>query len=112
MINYQLIFYRCTHYKVTGCNGKVILYFNPISTILSAIIIWAFVIWCIVQPDQSNKYLGKVRDWITDVWTWLYVGTQDVWAVFIIVLYFSKYSNLKLGEFSYFLLVGLHPSQK
>ncbi|KAJ7373553.1 hypothetical protein OS493_011155 [Desmophyllum pertusum] len=30
--------------------------------------------------------------------TWLYIGTQDVWALFIIVLYLSKYSKMKLGK--------------
>jgi len=35
--------------------------------------------------------------WITRKWTWLYIGTQDAWALFIVVLYFSKYSNMKLG---------------
>ena len=37
-------------------------------------------------------------EWITQTWTWLYIGTQDVWAVFIVVLYFSKYGNMKLGK--------------
>ena len=36
--------------------------------------------------------------WVTKTWTWLYIGTQDAWAVFIIVVYFSKYSNIKLGK--------------
>lgn len=28
----------------------------------------------------------------------MYIGTQDAWAVFIIVLYFSKYGKMKLGK--------------
>ena len=36
--------------------------------------------------------------WITRVWTWLYIGTQDVWAVVIIVIFFSKYGNMRLGK--------------
>ena len=30
--------------------------------------------------------------------TWLYIGSQDLWAVFAIMLYFSKYADLKLGK--------------
>ena len=30
--------------------------------------------------------------------TWLYIGSQDLWAVFAIILYFSKYADLKLGK--------------
>jgi len=88
---------RCTHVQWKW-GDHLLLYFNPISSIVSAIIIWAFVIWCMVAPLQSKEVLKEVRTWVTDVFTWLYVGTQDVWALFIIMLYFSKYSNLKLGR--------------
>ena len=33
-----------------------------------------------------------------DKFTWLYIGSQDLWAVFAIILYFSKYADLKLGK--------------
>ena len=33
-----------------------------------------------------------------DKFTWLYIGSQDLWAVFAIVLYFSKYADIKLGK--------------
>ena len=71
--------------------------FNPVVSALSAMIIWAFVIWCIVEPKSSLAEMNKWKDWITKTWTWFYIGTQDVWAVFIVVLYFSKYANVKLG---------------
>lgn len=28
----------------------------------------------------------------------MYIGTQDIWALFIVVLYVSKYSKFKLGK--------------
>lgn len=71
--------------------------FNPVVSFFSAAIIWAFVIWCILEPKSSLNEMGKWKDWITKTWTWFYIGTQDVWAVFIVILYFSKYSNVKLG---------------
>ena len=36
--------------------------------------------------------------WITDTSTWLYIGTQDIWFIFILVLFFTKYGNMKLGK--------------
>ena len=30
--------------------------------------------------------------------TWLYIGSMNLWAVFAIILYFSKYADLKLGK--------------
>eukprot|EP00794_Sanderia_malayensis_P003779 gene3779-4302_t len=83
---------------IKGKIGCISIYLNPVVTIFSAVIIWGFVIWCIVKPEGSLKELSKWKNWIGDTWTWFYIGTQDVWALFIIVLYFSKYSNFKLGK--------------
>ena len=78
--------------------GPVNIRLNPIVSIVSAVIIWAFVIACIVKPKESLAEMKLWQTWITDKWTWLYIGTQDVWAVFIVVLYFSKYGDMKLGK--------------
>ncbi|XP_057293165.1 glycine betaine transporter 1-like [Hydractinia symbiolongicarpus] len=90
---------RCLHVKGVINLGPlpISFYFNPLTTIVSAVIIWGFVIWCI-RDDDALKHLTEVKTWVTEKWTWLYVGTQDVWALFIIALYFSKYSNMKLGK--------------
>ncbi|XP_032221430.2 glycine betaine transporter 1 [Nematostella vectensis] len=71
---------------------------NPVVTIISAIIIWGFVVFCLRWTDLAGDSLPKGKRWVTKVWTWLYIGTQDVWAVFIVALYFSKYGKLKLGK--------------
>ena len=42
--------------------------------------------------------MSKWTLWITEVFTWMYIGTSDIWAVFMVVLYFSKYGNMKLGK--------------
>ena len=72
--------------------------FNPVVSILSAKIIWAFVIWCSIKAESAEKEMIKWMEWITHTFTWLYIGSQDVWAIFIVVLYFSKYGNMKLGK--------------
>lgn len=72
--------------------------FNPVVTFVSAFIIWTFVIYCLVETKEAADEFPKWNNWITKTWTWLYIGTQDVWAVFIIYLYFSKYGNIKLGK--------------
>eukprot|EP00116_Pleurobrachia_bachei_P001104 sb/3461366/ len=48
--------------------------------------------------DRADDWFKEARGWITDSFTWLYVGSQDVWALVIIVIYFSKYGNMKLGK--------------
>ena len=42
--------------------------------------------------------MAEWKSWITQTFTWMYIGTQNAWAVFIIALYFSKYGTMKLGK--------------
>ena len=71
---------------------------NPVVTLASAVIIWGLAAWAIAKPTHAKAELSKWTVWVTRTWTWLYIGTQDVWAVFIVVIYFSKYSKMKLGK--------------
>ena len=86
--------FRWLRFKICCCNVRL----NPVVTLFSALIIWSFVIWCIIQAQAANEELEKWRGWITLKCTWLYIGTQDIWALFIVVLYVSKYSKFKLGK--------------
>ena len=83
---------------VSASLGRLKVRFNPIVTVLSGLLIWGFVAWCMWQPEAAKEELTRWKRWVTEKWTWLYIGTQDVWAVFIVVLYFSKYANVKLGK--------------
>lgn len=71
---------------------------NPVVTFISAVLIWAFVVWCMVEAEAANKKMSECKMWITNTFTWMYIGTQDAWALFILVLYFSKYGKMKLGK--------------
>ena len=87
---------KCRTFKAKlGC---ISLDFNPVVTIISGIIIWAFVIWCVLDTDRASDGMRDAKRWITDKFTWLYIGTQDVWFIFLLVVYFSKYSKMKLGK--------------
>jgi len=70
--------------------------FNPIVSFLAVAAIWGFVAWCVILTDKVP--FEKWQSSIVDCFTWLYVGSQDFWAIFIIMLYFSKYSKIKLGK--------------
>ena len=70
--------------------------FNPIVSFFAIAAIWGFVIWCAVQKKEVPFKAWK--SWIVDNFTWFYIGSQDLWAIFAVVLYCSKYSKLKLGK--------------
>lgn len=71
---------------------------NPLTTFASLFIIIMFIIWCIVQPDEAEEIFLDLKKSITHLFTWLYIGSQDMRTIFIIWLYFSKYGHMKLGK--------------
>ncbi|KAL5264104.1 hypothetical protein ACHWQZ_G005250 [Mnemiopsis leidyi] len=78
--------------------GPFKLKLNPIVTISSVLIIVAFILWCVLAQEHASDSFSSAKTWITQTFTWLYVGSQDVWALVIIAIYFSKYGKLKLGQ--------------
>ena len=61
--------------------------FNPIVSLLAVILIWTFVIICSNYQKDMLPLFRMWRRWIVEKFTWLYIGSQDVWAIFAIVLY-------------------------
>ena len=81
-----------------GSSPKWGLRFNPLATIGSIVVIWGFIAWCVADPANAKAGLASAKTWITDKWTWAYVLSQVVWALFLVLVYFSKYAHMKLGK--------------
>ena len=60
--------------------------FNPIVSFTAIILIWSFVAICSVY--QKEVPFAEWKGWLVEYFTWLYIGSQDIWAIFIVVLYF------------------------
>ena len=59
--------------------------------------------YCIsmAQELQSESlWVGKKHKFLTivDQFSWFYIGSMNLWGIFVIMLYFSKYSQIKLGQ--------------
>lgn len=54
--------------------------------------------WCIVNPEGALNDINAARKWVTFTFTWIYVATQQVWVVFVVVLFFSPLAKIKLGK--------------
>lgn len=72
--------------------------FNPIVSMCSLVIILAFVLTCILATDDASEGFKVAKTWVTEKFTWLYIGSQDIWALAIIIIWFSKYGDIKLGK--------------
>jgi len=70
------------------------LRFNPVITVSSVAIIWSFVAWCVIAGEDVPFNHSKA--WISQHFTWLYVGSMNIWMVFLAVLY-HKFGHIKFG---------------
>ena len=87
---------RCHNFEAKI--GPVRLSFNPVVTICSALVIWIFVIVAICKPNETLKAMISAKSWISFTATWFYIGSRSILVVFIGFVYFSKYSQIKLGK--------------
>ena len=70
------------------------LRFNPIVSFVSIGLIWIFVGICVHYGE--NVPFKEWKTFIVGKFTWLYIGSQDLWAVFAIILYFRHGPTLQL----------------
>ena len=45
-----------------------------------------------------GKELSIWSTWITSEWTWLYIGSQNIWIGVLLYILCSKYRHIKVGE--------------
>jgi len=80
------------------CFRWMVLEFNPVVTFASLLLILGFVTWAMVSPEQAGQEFTHWKSWVGLNFTWLYIGAQDGWALFVGYLYFSKYGSIRLGR--------------
>jgi len=87
----------CWHLEMGGRKGFIL---NPVVTGGAAAILITLIAVCMAAPDSALKGLNVVAfEWIPDVWTWLYIVSQDIWIVVLFYLMMvPKYANMKLGK--------------
>eukprot|EP00232_Nephroselmis_pyriformis_P019914 CAMPEP_0182901104 /NCGR_PEP_ID=MMETSP0034_2-20130328/29354_1 /TAXON_ID=156128 /ORGANISM="Nephroselmis pyriformis, Strain CCMP717" /LENGTH=802 /DNA_ID=CAMNT_0025035437 /DNA_START=28 /DNA_END=2436 /DNA_ORIENTATION=+ len=78
--------------------GRKIFRFNWVTSMLASAILWGFVIYAAKEKDTAVADFGEWKSWVSQNFTWLYIGTQQIWFFFLIYLAFSKYGNIILGK--------------
>jgi choline-glycine betaine transporter len=71
--------------------------FNPWTTLIGFGTLLGFALWCIDDPVGSKATLGVWQAWVTKEFTWFYIGSQDIWIIFLGLVYYY-YGNVKLGK--------------
>jgi len=98
---YGLVEDKSTWVRLKPTNKKLQwaeLSFNPVVTGISLSIVLAFIIWAMVLPEQASTEFKEWKSWIGLNFTWFYIGSTDIWAIFVIFVYLSKYGDMVLGK--------------
>lgn len=69
-----------------------LIFFSALGFIL------VFVAATLAFGDQARETYAAVSGWLMDHFTWLYVGGVSATLVFLIVVFVSRYGNLRLGD--------------
>lgn len=69
-----------------------LIFFSALGFIL------VFVAATLAFGDRARQTYADISGWLMDHFTWLYVGGVSATLVFLIVVFVSRYGNLRLGD--------------
>lgn len=69
-----------------------LIFFSALGFIL------VFVAATLAFGDQARQAYADISGWLMDHFTWLYVGGVSATLIFLIVVFVSRYGNLRLGD--------------
>ena len=71
---------------------------NPIVVVVSLTVTVAVLLSAVVQPDEFFDGAAEAKRLVTKNFTWLFIGAQNIWVLFIIYLWLTPgYYNMKMG---------------
>ncbi len=72
---------------------------NLFVSLVSAILVLAFIGFTILMPNQSSEVFGNINNWIYTKFNWLFVLTINASFIFLIIVGLSKFGKIRLGGF-------------
>ncbi|GAA1170137.1 BCCT family transporter [Corynebacterium glaucum] len=58
----------------------------------------AFVTATLAFGDRARKAYSEISGWLMENLTWMYIGGISAVFIFLIVVFVSRYGNLRLGD--------------
>ena len=71
-------------------------YLQPNIYLVGIAFLWGFTIYCLASPDEASAKMSTWQTWITDNFTWFYIGSRAA-DLILVYLYFA-YGKVKLGK--------------
>jgi len=100
-------FVRPSRWVKLDVGGFRIFRFNWLVTLLASLVLWGCCLYVVISDGNKDDNGGKNvalttfsrwQSWVTQNFTWLYIGTQDMWILFVLYIAYSKYGDIKLGK--------------
>jgi glycine betaine transporter len=79
-------------------NKKLFNVIDPTVFWVSAIIALAFIVWGWAAPDSMSSAVNSIQGFLLSNFGWSYLLGASFFLVFVIVVAFSKYGDIKLGK--------------
>lgn len=71
---------------------------SPIMSIGSALLVMAFVLFTVIQPEYAATVYGAAKDFIATNLAWYYIGLMSFFLFLAVWLSFSRYGKIRLGQ--------------
>lgn len=72
---------------------------NLFVSLVSAVLVLAFIGFTIFMPEQSKEVFSNINGWINTHFNWLFVWTINASFIFLIIIGLSKFGKIRLGGF-------------
>ena len=93
-----LLTLRRSRWLSLSIGGRKVVQMNWVVSLIASSLLWGFIIWSSIDGDSMyTTFYVTGRTWVTQNFSWFYVGTQDVWALVLLWVTVSRYGHLKLG---------------
>ncbi|MBO9481857.1 BCCT family transporter [Salinisphaera sp. G21_0] len=71
---------------------------NPVMTIGSALLILAFIVFTVADPEYADGIYTAAKNFIASDLGWYYIGIMSFFLFFSVWLVFSRYGDIRLGS--------------
>ena len=71
---------------------------SPIMSIGSALLVMAFVLFTVIQPEYAGTVYGAAKAFIANNLGWYYIGLMSFFLFLAVWLSFSRYGSIRLGQ--------------
>jgi choline-glycine betaine transporter len=85
-------------FRVVACFSRFGA-FTQVIVALSLATTWSVVLVAVVQPDSFFDNAADAKSWITENFTWFFIGAQNAWVFFVAYIWLKpEYHAMKLGS--------------